>query len=202
MNLEKIGAFIAFNRKKINLTQEELAFKLNISKNAISKWERGLNLPDASLMIELSNLFNCSINELLKGETIPAKNYQAEAEKQLVVMQETLLKSKKFNILVAHILDIIYMLIIALPLVIILVNDKTIAELIIIIVDATVLFLCALTEEELLYRTGYFACPKCHDKFIPNKNVFSFTLRNFTHTKFLLKCPKCKHYHWCKKIIE
>ena len=41
MNQEKIGKFIAENRKKKNLTQEQLAEKLNISKNAVSKWERG-----------------------------------------------------------------------------------------------------------------------------------------------------------------
>ncbi len=46
MNQEKIGNFISKQRKENNLTQEQLAEKLNISKNAVSKWEQGLNLPD------------------------------------------------------------------------------------------------------------------------------------------------------------
>ena len=61
MNQEKIGKFIADNRKKQKLTQEQLAEKLHVSKNAVSKWERGLNLPDVSLMEDL-----CQINDNLR----------------------------------------------------------------------------------------------------------------------------------------
>lgn len=68
MNQDKIGNFITENRKKQNMTQEELAEKLNVSKNAVSKWERGLNLPDASIMQELCSILNISLNELFTGE--------------------------------------------------------------------------------------------------------------------------------------
>lgn len=68
MNQEKIGNFISENRKKKNITQEELAARLNVSKNAVSKWERGLNLPDASIMQELCSILNISLNELFTGE--------------------------------------------------------------------------------------------------------------------------------------
>lgn len=68
MNQEKIGMFISENRKKQNLTQEELAEKIGVSKNAVSKWERGLNLPDASIMQELCNILKISLNELFTGE--------------------------------------------------------------------------------------------------------------------------------------
>ena len=53
MDQIKIGKFISENRKKQFLTQEQLAERLNISKNAVSKWERGLNLPDVSIMQDL-----------------------------------------------------------------------------------------------------------------------------------------------------
>ena len=68
MNQEKIGKFIADNRKKQKLTQEQLAEKLHVSKNAVSKWERGLNLPDVSLMEELCQVLKISLNELFAGE--------------------------------------------------------------------------------------------------------------------------------------
>ena len=68
MNQNKIGNFITENRKKQNMTQEELAEKLNVSKNAVSKWERGLNLPDASIMQELCSILKISLNELFNGE--------------------------------------------------------------------------------------------------------------------------------------
>ena len=47
----------------MNITQEELAERLNVSKNAVSKWERGVNLPDASLMEEVCLILNISLNE-------------------------------------------------------------------------------------------------------------------------------------------
>lgn len=68
MNQEKIGKFISQKRKEVNLTQEDLAEKLNISKNAVSKWERGLNLPNVSIMQELCEILNITIIELLNGE--------------------------------------------------------------------------------------------------------------------------------------
>jgi len=56
------------------LTQEQLAEKLGISNRAVSKWERGLNLPDASIMIPLCNVLNININELLTVEMIKKKH--------------------------------------------------------------------------------------------------------------------------------
>ena len=68
MRQEKIGAFIALKRKEKKLTQEELASKLNISKNAVSKWERGLSLPDVSTMPLLCEILEITLNELFNGE--------------------------------------------------------------------------------------------------------------------------------------
>ena len=53
MNQIKIGRFIAECRKKENLTQMQLAKKLGITDKAISKWERGVAMPDTSIMLEL-----------------------------------------------------------------------------------------------------------------------------------------------------
>lgn len=68
MNQEKIGKFISLNRKKVDLTQEELAEKLGVSKNAVSKWERGICLMDMSLLKPLSEILHVSVNEILQGE--------------------------------------------------------------------------------------------------------------------------------------
>lgn len=51
--------------KKYHYTQDSLADKLGISSQAISKWENGICLPDVSLLVELSNLFSVSVDELL-----------------------------------------------------------------------------------------------------------------------------------------
>ena len=74
MNQEKIGKFISELRKEKKLTQEGLAEKLNITKNAVSKWERGLGLMDISLLKPLSEILGVSVSELLNGEKLESIN--------------------------------------------------------------------------------------------------------------------------------
>lgn len=77
MDQEKVGNFIKDIRKKNNLTQKQLADKLNVTYQAVSKWENGKNVPDIAIMMEISKLFNVDINELLNGENkLKKKNYK------------------------------------------------------------------------------------------------------------------------------
>lgn len=84
MNQEKIGKFIAERRKENKLTQEQLAEQLNISKNAVSKWERGINLPDVSIMQDLCKILNITLNELFIGEKILDEKYKEVADSNLL----------------------------------------------------------------------------------------------------------------------
>ena len=68
MNQERIGKFIKNLRKKNNLTQKELAAKYNVTYQAVSKWENGKNMPDVSLLKQISKDFNVSLEELFDGE--------------------------------------------------------------------------------------------------------------------------------------
>ena len=68
MDQIKIGKFIAECRKNANLTQMQLSEKLGITDKAISKWERGISMPDTSIMLELCDILGISVNELLSGE--------------------------------------------------------------------------------------------------------------------------------------
>lgn len=68
MDQEKFGKFIKDIRKRNNLTQKQLADKYNVTYQAVSKWENGLNMPDTSLMKQISKDFGISIDELLEGE--------------------------------------------------------------------------------------------------------------------------------------
>ena len=65
MNQIKIGRFIAECRKEENLTQMQLAEKLNITNKAVSKWEWGIAMPDASLMLDLCSILGISVNECM-----------------------------------------------------------------------------------------------------------------------------------------
>ena len=95
MDQEKTGKFIATCRKKKNLTQNELAELLGISKNAVSKWERGLCLMDMSLLKPLCNILNISINELLSGDLLKKDEYQIKSEENIVKTIEY--TNKKIN---------------------------------------------------------------------------------------------------------
>lgn len=71
-------------RKENKLTQEQLAEQLNISKNAVSKWERGINLPDVSIMQDLCKILNITLNELFIGEKILDEKYKEVADSNLL----------------------------------------------------------------------------------------------------------------------
>ena len=95
MNQEKIGRFIAECRKEQNYTQAVLAEKLGITDRAISKWENGKSMPDASIMLELCDLLKISVNELLTGEHIAMDHYKEKAEENLIELQEKKDKAQK-----------------------------------------------------------------------------------------------------------
>ena len=112
MNQEKIGKFIAESRKEKKLTQEELAEKLGITKNAVSKWERGLCLMDMSLLKPLSDILDVSINEILAGEKIETKDIEKKSEENIIKLTELVnLKSMKYGIIGMASFSIILMLI-------------------------------------------------------------------------------------------
>lgn len=68
MENEKMGQLISELRKSNQMTQKDLAVKLNVSDKAVSKWERGLSCPDISLLLPLSDILGLTIEELLNGE--------------------------------------------------------------------------------------------------------------------------------------
>ena len=80
MNQEVIGSFIAKCRKEKGLTQMQLAEKLNITNRAVSKWETGKSIPGISVMPELCEIFDITVNELLSGERIDKEDYVMKAE--------------------------------------------------------------------------------------------------------------------------
>ena len=95
MNQEKIGKFIAACRKEKGLTQASLAEMLGITDRAVSKWETGKSMPDASIMLDLCKLLSINVNELLTGEHITMENYKEIAETNLIEIRERAEKADK-----------------------------------------------------------------------------------------------------------
>ncbi|MET1248679.1 helix-turn-helix domain-containing protein [Sporolactobacillus sp. STCC-11] len=63
-----LGSRIKEARERLNLSQDELAEKMDISRQAISKWETGKSYPDIEKILKLSDIFNLSLDELVKGD--------------------------------------------------------------------------------------------------------------------------------------
>lgn len=94
MDLIKIGKYIAFKRKEQDLTQKQLAEKLNMSDKSVSKWERGICLPDVSVYLELCKILGISINEFLAGEDILKKQLNKKQKKILFRLQKIIKTNK------------------------------------------------------------------------------------------------------------
>lgn len=84
MDLAKIGKYIAGKRKELGLTQKQVAEKLGMSDKSVSKWERGIYLPDVSVYQELCDILGISINEFLAGEDIREEDLVGKADENLL----------------------------------------------------------------------------------------------------------------------
>ena len=74
MDQIKIGQFISSKRKEKEITQSKLAEMLGITDRAISKWENGYCLPDASNIVELCNILGITVNDLFSGEVVDMRD--------------------------------------------------------------------------------------------------------------------------------
>lgn len=102
MDLIKIGKYIAEKRKALGLTQKQLAEKLNMSDKSVSKWERGICLPDVSIYMELCSILRISINEFLAGKDIDAENVIEKSDSNLIqITKESKKKQKNLKTILA-----------------------------------------------------------------------------------------------------
>ena len=104
MDQEKMGLFIAQLRKEKNLSQYDLAELIPITRDAVSKWERGKRCPEPECLIKLSEIFDVSINELLYGERTTKINSDNIDEVPIKLYDERNKKQKTLKILIGIIL--------------------------------------------------------------------------------------------------
>lgn len=201
MNQVKIGKFIAQCRKNKNMTQAELAEKLNITDRAISKWETGKGMPDSSIMLELCNELDITVNELLSGEEIEMNNYNKIAEENLLEFKK-IDETKNKMLLQLEVIIGILVLIAFLGVVLltnIFVENQTYISSI-CICSFIIFFIGISFALKIETIAGYYECKKCHHKYIPKYNDVFWSI-HFGRTRYL-KCPKCNEKSWNKKVVK
>lgn len=105
MDLVKIGKYIAGKRKNLGLTQKQLAEKIGMSDKSVSKWERGICLPDVSLYFDLCSILGISINEFLAGEDIVHENIEKKSEENIIsVVTDSKHRQKRLKYIICTLL--------------------------------------------------------------------------------------------------
>ena len=201
MNQVKIGKFIAECRKNKNMTQAELAEKLNITDRAISKWETGKGMPDSSIMLDLCNELKISVNELLSGEMISVENKNEKQEQLLLDMAKEVEKKNKiiwtsmwvimgvsFTALFAGISISTFLI------------PEGVWQLVTILEICVVFLISCFYALKLEVSVGAYKCKNCGYEIVPTYSEALWAMhRGFTRH---LRCPKCNKRTWCKKIIK
>ena len=201
MDQMKVGKFIAVCRKEANLTQLQLADKLGITDKAVSKWERGITMPDTSIMLELCDILGISVNELLSGEKIDMENNNQKNEQLLLDMAKELEKKNKtiwssmWAIMIISITVLIAGIFIAAFLI-----PEGVWQLVTILCVCVVFLITCVYAVKLEVSVGAYKCQNCGYEFVPTyKEAMTAMHRGFTRH---LLCPKCNKRTWCKKVLK
>lgn len=111
MDLVKIGEYITAKRKSLGLTQRQVAEKLGMSDKSVSKWERGICLPDVSVYMELCSILGITLNEFFAGEDIPEQDFRPKSEENLLQITTLEIRNRKrMNRIIAALLVVILLL--------------------------------------------------------------------------------------------
>ena len=201
MDQIKIGKFIATCRKQVNLTQLQLADKLGITDKAISKWERGIAMPDTSIMLQLCDILGISVNELLSGEKINMENNEQKNEQLLLDMAKELEKKTKtiwysmWAILIVSMTALFAGLLLAAYLI-----PEGVWQLVTILGVCVVFLTPCFYALKLEVSVGAYKCKNCSNEIVPTYTEALFAMHMGT-TRYL-KCPKCGKRTWCKKVLK
>jgi transcriptional regulator with XRE-family HTH domain/DNA-directed RNA polymerase subunit RPC12/RpoP len=200
MDQIKIGKFIAECRKNQNLTQLQLAEKLNITDRAVSKWERGKSMPDSSIMLELCEILKISVNDLLSGEVISMDNYSKELEKNLMEMVKAKEQSDKRLLTMELFFGISFTIVfVAIILVAALVPIKIWLRVALIVFAFIMFFAGCFMALRIEQVAGYYECKECGHKYVPTYKAVNMA-PHMGRTRYM-KCPECNKKSWQKKVL-
>ena len=201
MDQIKIGKFIQERRKEKRLTQSELAEKLDVTDRAVSKWENGNCIPDASNIQELCKILNITINDLFSGCVVDIRDNEKKLEENLLEMIKIKEKRDKelliLEIFIGVIVSIIMFLCIMIASFVQMEDWIRIVLIVFGIIPFAIGISYAIRIEQI---AGYYECSNCNYKYIPTYKSVLFSMHVNRTRK--MKCPNCNKKSWHKKVIS
>ena len=201
MNQLKTGEFISQLRKEKSLTQAQLAERLGIADRAVSKWETGRSLPDASIMLELCEILGITVNELLSGERLNMEQFDKKSEENLLELkrqkEESDKKLLRAEIVLGFISSAFFM---TLVFVASYVEMPNVARVLLIAIGFALFFIGMFYCIRIEQVAGYYECAKCHHKYVPTYASVLWSM-HINRTRYM-KCPHCGRRSWQHKVIS
>ena len=201
MDQIKIGRFIAERRREKNLTQMQLAEKLNVTDRAVSKWERGKTMPDSSIMLDLCYVLGITVTDLLYGEVISMDNHNEKLEEQLLEIIKQKEESDKRLLSLEWVIGILSLLVLFIPIIIASYLPMEDWQRIVLIfsgfIPCFVGFFYAVKIEQV---AGYYECKECGHRYVPTYKAVNLAPHMGRTRK--MTCPKCGKKSWQKKVIS
>lgn len=200
MDTIKIGSFISHCRKLKGLTQAELAEKLDISHRAVSKWETGKNLPDASLMIPLTKILGISVNELLSGSRLDTYSTDEIFEKNLLAIKKWEEKKNNSLLHLENVIGLISVISFVSSIFIVAVEPSFKYWKALSIGVSSIIFIIGMYHCLKIERiAGYYRCKHCDSLYVSTFSAVVLARHRGRDRKML--CPHCYQKSWHKKVF-
>ncbi|MBR6667031.1 MAG: helix-turn-helix transcriptional regulator [Clostridia bacterium] len=201
MDQMKIGRFIAERRKRVSLTQLQLAEKLGITDRAVSKWETGKAMPDVSIMLELCGVLEISVNDLLCGEVVGMEDYSKKLENNLLDMIRQKEQADKRLLFLETVVGISATVIMfALVLLATFVQMASWLRVALLALGFALFFAGCFYALRIEQVAGYFACKECGHRYVPTYKAVNMAPQMFGIR--YMKCPECGKKSWQKKVLS
>ena len=201
MDQIKIGRFIAVRRKRANLTQLQLADRLGVTDKAVSKWERGITMPDTSIMLELCDVLSISVNDLLCGEVVTMDNYNKELENNLLEMIKQKEQADKRLLSVEVFIGITATVVLfALVLLASFVQMSNGLRISLMVLGFILFFAGCFYALRIEQVAGYYACKECGHRYVPTYKAVNMAA-HIGRTRYM-RCPQCGKKSWQKKVLS
>ena len=197
-----IGKFISECRKEKYLTQAQLAERLGVTDRAVSKWETGRSMPDASIMLELCEQIGITVNDLLNARRIDMENYREMAEKTLLEMREREEQSARTMLRLEIVIGIICTVcFLTMFLMAVMLDSLPLWARILMGSIAWIQFIIGMGYSmKIEVEAGYYECPNCGERYVPG--YWKAFLAPHIGRSRKMRCPHCNKRGYHKKVLS